>query len=357
MKTFQTKITYPEFVSTIQIAPGLVEKLARDPKLARHSSVYIVVDANVARLHQRRTLKSLLSKRAVIVLPSGEKNKHMGQAATILEWLHDGGADRKSLLIAIGGGVATDIAGFAASTYMRGISYLSVPTTLVGQLDAAIGGKTAVNLGGTKNIAGTFYPPERILCCPEFLRTLKPNQIRDGLVEAIKIFAARDRKLFDRHSVRLRGYLDGDDINELVTDAVRLKVEVVNDDPFEHDLRRVLNFGHTAGHAYEAVTGQSHGKSVAFGIHIALELSLDFAGLEQSDFDLVRSGTLGLYHRFSLDKINARLLWQRILHDKKKSGTAINFVLLKKCGEHEVKSVNYRQFQSAYLAALKRLKS
>lgn len=357
MTTFTTRIAYPETVSRVDIGLGLISKLARDPELSRFSSVHILIDANVAKIHSAGMLKSLLRSKSLLVFPSGERNKNLRKGAQILEWLHDGEADRKSLLIAIGGGVVTDIAGFVASTYMRGISYITIPTTLVGQLDAAIGGKTAVNLGGSKNIAGTFYPPQRILCAPEFLATLKSNQIRDGLVEAIKIFAARDRKLFAKHYAQLGSYLDGADLRELIIDAVRLKVGVVNRDPFEHDLRRVLNFGHTAGHAYEAVTGQSHGKSVAFGILVALELSLEMASLKQPDFELVRSAVLRLYHRYSLDKLDSQALWQRILHDKKKTGKTINFVLLKRCGEHEVKSVNYRQFASACLAAQERLKA
>jgi 3-dehydroquinate synthase len=344
-------------VSRIDIGPGLLDKLARSRELTGATSVHILIDANVARYHRVGVLAKLPASADRLVLPPGESNKSMRKAPQIIEWLHDGGADRKSLLIAVGGGVVTDLAGFAASTYMRGINYLSIPTTLVSQLDAAIGGKTAINLGGTKNIAGTFYPPQRIVCAPEVLTTLKPNLIRDGLVEAIKIFAARDRRLFAKHTAKLRGYLDGEDLQGLIADAVRLKVEIVNRDPFERDLRRVLNLGHTAGHAYEAITHHSHGKSVAFGMLVALELSLALASLKQSEFELVRSAVLDLYRRFSLDAISAESLWLRIQHDKKKSGKDINFVLLKRCGEHAVKSVNYRQFQFALAATLERLES
>ena len=348
VKILKTIINYPQVKTSIEIGTGLVEEIARYGVTQSYSSMHIVIDANVVRLHGSDLLKSTLSKRTFYALPSGEKQKSINSAGKLLHWLHDQGAGRRSLLIAIGGGVVTDLAGFAASTYMRGIEYISVPTTLVGQVDAAIGGKTAINLGGSKNIAGTFYPPKRVFCDERFLATLRKNQLRDGLVEAFKIFAARDSKAFHKHTANLDDYLKGGDLSDLVAAAVRLKVDVVNRDPFEKDLRRVLNFGHTTGHAYEAVTGNSHGKSVAFGIVVALALSRKLSGLSGLDCDNVASPILSIYRRFALSEITPQVLWERVLHDKKKSGSTVNFVLLKRCGEHTVKSVDYSQFARAY---------
>lgn len=348
MKSLITTINYPQSKTRIEIGRGLVAKIAKDSKLHAYSSMHFVVDANVAQVHGSELLKSALTDRLFYPLPSGEKQKSIGSAGKLLRWLHDQGADRKSLLVAIGGGVVTDLAGFAASTYMRGIAYISFPTTLVGQVDAAIGGKTAINLGGTKNIAGTFYPPLRVYCDHRFLETLRKNQLRDGLVEAFKIFASRDSKAFRKHIANLQAYLDGSDLSDLIADAICLKVDVVNGDPFEKDLRRVLNFGHTAGHAYEAVTGQSHGKSVAFGIFVALSLSRKLAGLSTADSEEVASAILAIYRRFAISEIAPQVLWERVLHDKKKTGSTVNFVLLKRCGEHKVKSVDYSQFARAF---------
>ncbi len=329
------------------LGSGLAARLLNDSAFKSYSGVYFIVDANVARLHRRLALRSLPAGYEFFALAAGESRKNIRNAGRILQWLHDNRADRKGLIVAVGGGVTTDLAGFAASTYMRGVDYISLPTTLVGQVDAAIGGKTAINLGGTKNLAGTFYPPKRIVCDLEFLTTLKNEQVRDGLVEAIKIFAARDAAAFRRHAKAVCEYCAGGDLSALISDAIRLKVAVVNADPFEKDLRRALNFGHTAGHAYEAITRQSHGKSVAFGILVALALSRNLAKLKAADFDAIWTATTAVYDKFHRSGINAEALWERIQHDKKKRGAEINFVLLKRCGEHAVKSVNYPQFASA----------
>ncbi len=348
MKNYRIRINYPQAETRIDIGNGLVAKLAVDAKFKSYSSIHFVVDANVARLHGQNLLEPLIDAKKFYAVPAGEKQKNLKSVAKLLHWLHDQNADRKSLLIAIGGGVVTDLAGFAASTYMRGIEHISLPTTLVAQVDAAIGGKTAINLGGTKNIAGTFYPPKRVICDRSFLATLQRNQLRDGLVEAIKIFASRDDAGFRTHAARLGDYLNGSDLTQLISAAVALKVEVVNSDPFEKDLRRVLNFGHTAGHAYEAITGHSHGMSVAFGILVALELSRKLAKLSEKDSDIVAAAIRSLYQRFALKEVTSESLWARILHDKKSSGGKVNFVLLKRCGEHAVKSVDYPQFARAF---------
>ncbi len=348
MSYHKIKIEFPKAETRVEIGRRLVAKLATDAALKSHSSVHFVIDANVARLHGNRLLEPLIDAKNFYALPAGERQKSMASAAKLLRWLHDQNADRKSLLIAIGGGVVTDLAGFAASAYMRGIEYVSLPTTLVGQVDAAIGGKTAINLGGTKNIAGTFYPPKRVICDRDFLTTLRKNQLRDGLVEAIKIFAARDGAEFRTQAACLGDYQNGSDLTQLISAAVALKVEVVNRDPFEKDLRRVLNFGHTAGHAYEAITGNSHGKSVALGILVALELSRELAKLNEKDNDSITVAIKSLYRRFALKEITSESLWERIVHDKKNSGGKVNFVLLKRCGEHTVKSVDYSQFARAF---------
>lgn len=348
MKKFRTNISYPQSKTSIEIGASLVEDIARYAQSRVHSSIHVAVDSTVARLHGRELLKPILLNGAFYSVSSGENQKSINGAGKLLRWLHDRGADRKSLLVAIGGGVVTDLVGFAASTYMRGIDYVSLPTTLVGQVDAAIGGKTAVNLGGTKNIVGTFYPPLRVCCDSRFLPTLRKNHLRDGLVEALKMFASLDGKALALHAEKLTEYLQGGYLSGLITSAVRLKVEVVNRDPFEKNLRRVLNFGHTSGHAYEAVTGHSHGKSVAFGIMIALTLSRNLTGMSSSNSDAVASPILFIYRRFAWDNVSPQVLWQRILHDKKKAGSTVNFVLLKRCGEHTVKSVDYSQFARAF---------
>lgn len=357
MRIASTRIRPPQIVTGIHVGTGLSESIFKYMGKLDHSGVFCIFDSNVQRFHGKGPLKSILKGSESFRFPAGERFKSQLMASRLLEWLHNHKADRSSIVVGIGGGVVTDISGFVASAYMRGVRFISIPTTLVGQVDAAIGGKTAVNQGRTKNIIGTFYPPLEVFCDSGFLTTLADDQIRDGLVESIKIFAARNSKQFDYYAPRMGDYLENRDLERLIVDAIRLKADIVNDDPFEADLRRVLNFGHTTGHAYEAVTGESHGKSVAFGILVALMLSLERTGLEKRDCDKVWLAITGLYPSYSIKKTPAKKLWKKIQHDKKKTGSTINFVLLKRCGEHVIKSVNYREFARAIDAARERLKS
>lgn len=292
------------------------------------------------------------------MLKGGENCKTITNLNRVLQWLHDRQADRSALLVAIGGGAMTDLVGFTASIFMRGIGFLSVPTTLVGQVDAAIGGKTAINLSGTKNVVGAFHFPHCVICDTQFLSTLKPSQIKDGLIESYKIFAACGRRSWCRHNQRVDDYLrsSGEGLIPLIWDALRLKVKVVNLDPFENDFRRVLNFGHTAGHAYEALSGQSHGRSIAFGIVVATELSKRQAGLIASEGEEIRKTVTTIYRHFRTGLCNAKLLWDKILHDKKRRADEVNFVLLNSYGKTVIKALNYRQFETGVTAALEHIR-
>lgn len=319
------------------------------------TAVFVVCDDRVYRLHQRPLRTAVPKSAQWFLFRSAESAKSETSLHRILTWLHRLHADRRSLLLAIGGGVVTDLAGLAASLYMRGIPYAAVPTTLVCQVDAAIGGKTAINFLGVKNIVGVFCAPRIVVCDHDFLTTLTEPQVRDGLVEAFKIFCVHDSHLWRRFTQTSSPRAAAADFHRLIDAAVRLKTDIVNRDPFERDLRRILNFGHTAGHAYEALTGQSHGHSVAFGIQIALELSVRHAGLNEKDRDQCEAVFLALYSHFDFAGATPRRLWSKIQHDKKRQGDRIQFVLLKSCGNHRIRSVDYREFAAAVAAVKRRI--
>jgi 3-dehydroquinate synthase len=332
---------------------GIVESVLDKRLLARYTRTLAVVDSRVMSLYGNGSLGKALKGIDIYSFPSGERHKDISNLNRILTWLHEQKADRHSLLLGIGGGVVTDIAGFAASCYMRGIDYISVPTTLLAQVDAAIGGKTAVNLSRTKNIVGSFYPARIVICDESFLSTLRVSSLKDGLVEALKVFLAMDSSALDRHQRTLSG--SGGQLNALISDAIRLKVDVVSRDPFEKRLRQVLNFGHTTGHAFEALTGYSHGKSVALGMLVALQISRRHFGLMSEEYDRAWSLILSIHKRIQADKVREQDLWERIEHDKKRCGRSQNFVVLTRLGKHRVAPVKRNQFRRAWQETVERL--
>ena len=205
-------------------------------------------------------------------VPQGEGSKSMAELERLLMLMLDSGFTRSDCVIAVGGGVVGDLAGFAAATYMRGIDFYNIPTTLLSQADSSIGGKTAVDLGGAKNIAGAFWQPSRVLIDPDTLKTLPEDQLRSGLAEIIKAGLIADAELFEyieRAAIDEKvsaAILNKLDIERVLEAALRVKKAVVEEDEREAGPRRMLNFGHTIGHGIESVTGMLHGEAVALGM-------------------------------------------------------------------------------------------
>jgi 3-dehydroquinate synthase len=221
-----------------------------------------------------------------ILVPSGESSKSLPMAGYVASELLEGGADRRSLLVAFGGGVVGDLGGFVASTYMRGIDYAQAPTTVLAQVDSALGGKTAVNVGAMKNLVGTFYAPRLVVSEPEVLTSLPPRAFRSGLYEAVKHAILSGPGMFRWMEERVAGLRPADTplLEILVARAAQVKVDVVSRDEREADLRRVLNLGHTYGHALEEATGYRrflHGEAVAWGMLMVTRLA-ELAGVLDS---------------------------------------------------------------------------
>jgi 3-dehydroquinate synthase len=272
---------------------------------------------------------------AVLFLPSGEKYKRFAQVERLASELSAAGADRGAVLLALGGGVIGDVAGFLAAIYMRGIEYVQIPTTLLAQVDSSVGGKTGVNLKSGKNLVGAFHHPKAVLIDVDTLGTLPQNELRAGLFESIKAGLIRDRALFnlmerERASILARHPAV---LERVITASIRMKAEVVGKDERESGLRMVLNFGHTIGHAIEAVAGFGkllHGEAVGWGMLAALEISR-LRGLPEKDYvrgvDVIHS-----YGLPPLPAVSAARLIDATAKDKKNASGLRRFVLLKPLG-------------------------
>jgi len=243
--------------------------------------IAMITDEEVDKLHAER-IKQWLSGHASevqkVVLPPGEPSKSLPTACHLLDWLAQSDLRRRDILVAVGGGAIIDTTGWVASIYMRGISYINVPTTLLAQVDAAIGGKVAVNHDTAKNLIGAFYAPDSVVSCTSWLSTLDSRQFRSGLAEAIKLAVISSAQLlaFIEQHLESLAALDRDCLQTLVHAASSIKCTLVERDPYEVDLRRTLNFGHTVGHAVETVTGYGpvlHGEAVAYGMTVALRVA------------------------------------------------------------------------------------
>jgi 3-dehydroquinate synthase len=213
-----------------------------------------------------------------ILMPDGERFKTLSTVSRLYEGLVRAGADRATVVVAVGGGVLGDTAGFAAATFLRGLSLVHVPTTLLAQVDSAIGGKVGVNLAAGKNLVGAFHPPAAVLADPAVLRSLQRREFRTGLYEVVKYAVIASEPLFDRLTRDLTAIFarESSVLEPVIAECCRIKARVVGEDEHEHGLRRILNFGHTAGHALEAMTGYGrflHGEAVAYGMLAASHLA------------------------------------------------------------------------------------
>ena len=268
----------------------------------------------------------------IIQIPDGEPAKEWNILEKLLNDFIKINLDRKSLILALGGGSVTDLVGFASSIYQRGIPYINIPTTLLSQVDSAIGGKTAINFLGYKNQIGSFYNPAATIIDSRFLETLNEEQIIDGLAEIIKAGLIKDPAILEiiqSHSLfELKEKLV---IEELIMRAIKVKEYFVEKDPEDRDIRQILNFGHTIGHAFELKHGFSHGKAVLMGMMEELKL-----GEKLGETDIgVRNYITKLFDKLaiSFNEDQLEVDWETILHDKKAAGDKINLPIIKKLGE------------------------
>jgi len=276
-----------------------------------------------------------------VIIPAGENNKKIESVAKIWEFLSENGGDRKSLLINIGGGMLTDLAGFAATTFKRGIDFLNVPTTLLSQVDASVGGKTGINFSGFKNEIGTFKEPVAVIINTDFLKTIDKENFISGFAEMIKhglIYSPEHLEELENFDLE---NIDYDLLQEIIRHSVNVKEYFVANDPTENNIRKALNFGHTIGHAFESYAMKQnrpiqHGHAVAYGMIAELFLSVKKCNFPLSDLQNLTSWLIKLYGKFEISENDFDSLFELMTHDKKNESGRINFTLLSEIGKIEI---------------------
>ena len=306
----------------ILLERGLLSKAAQHLNLNRR--VLVVTDTGVPETYAK-TLAAQCKKGVIYTVKMGEASKSLDTFGQLLQTMLDHDFSRKDCVVAVGGGVVGDLSGFAASAYMRGIDFYNIPTTLLSQIDSSIGGKTAINLGGTKNIVGAFYQPKKVLIDPDLLKTLPQRQMANGLAEAIKMSLTSDRELFE--------LIETQDIEsnleEIILRCLKIKKHVVEQDEKEAGLRRILNFGHTVGHGIESASDLYHGECVALGL-------LPMCG------DLLRPRVVEVLKKCCLYRVipyNWEKITEAAFHDKKADGDTVTVTLVSEPGKFELKTM------------------
>jgi 3-dehydroquinate synthase len=341
MPTFEVRTAQRTYSSVVE--RGVLRETAKYIP-AKAAKVFVVTTEDVWRYHGAALSESMGARSPeLLYLPPGEVNKRLAQVEALADEMIQRGADRSSLVIGFGGGIVTDVAGFLAAVFMRGVPVLQIPTTLLAQVDAAVGGKTGVNLAHGKNLIGSFHQPLAVLIDPEVLATLPEREYRAGLFEIIKCGVIRDQRIFDLMSERSQDVLDmkPDLVDDLISAAVRVKAEVVSADERESDLRRILNFGHTIGHALEAETEYVrflHGEAVAWGMIAATELARLRGMLSSADTGKI----IQAIHEYDPlpdpSDLDPDRLIQRLGSDKKTIAGKTHFVLPTAIGKVSIES-------------------
>ncbi len=295
----------------------------------------VVTESRVGPLYApevRRAAEASGFETTVFTFEAGEEHKDLSQISALYKHLIERSFDRRDVLIALGGGVCGDMCGFAAATYLRGIDFIQVPTTLLSMVDSSVGGKTGVDLDGYKNMVGAFHQPRLVYMGVETLNTLPAEQFASGMAEVIKHGLIRNADYLDmleRDADAVRA-LSPETLADLIEESVRIKAEIVEHDPTERNERRLLNFGHTVGHAVEKASGLSftHGQCVALGSIAAGRISVSRGTLTEADLSRMKRIFASYGLRTEIPSIDRNAVTEAMMHDKKKQGDAVAFVLL-----------------------------
>jgi len=328
----------------IQIGPSQLSELGREcARLKLGERCAIITDTNVGRRYAKPAYESLLKagfNPSLVTVPAGETAKNLKSVGFCYNQLASHRLERKSFIVALGGGVVGDLAGFVAASYLRGVAFVQVPTTLLAQVDSSVGGKVGVNLKAGKNLVGAFYQPKIVLCDLDTLRTLPEREFRAGLAEVIKYGIIYDADLFARLERDLPKLLrrETKTLTEVIARCCEIKAEVVGQDETESGLRAILNFGHTIGHGLEAISSYGkylHGEAISIGQVAAAQLSAKLSGLSQPDARRIAElfKRAGLPTDVRLHSNQRAKLFAAMKLDKKVSDGEIRFVLAKHIGE------------------------
>jgi len=324
----------------ITVGNGIIGRLGDYFDLSSYSGIALLTDTGVEKLHGKSLLQALETtgkKVSRLTLPMGEKTKSLNTIERGYQFLLENNIDRKGLLCALGGGVVGDVAGYLAATYLRGIDYIQLPTTLLAQVDSSIGGKVGVNFGGKKNMVGSFYQPSAVIADVALLQSLPPAEMRNGMAEVVKYGLAMDGELFRLLEQKKETGFTAAELQDIVMRCCRLKAGIVEIDETERSGQRaILNFGHTVGHALEAATKLqelSHGEAVAIGMAAAARISSQVGILDRSNIPQIEK----LLSKFGLpvysQGVNPDELIEATRFDKKTTGGQTGWVLLKDIGK------------------------
>ena len=333
----------------IEIGAGLLPTVGAKVKalVPKAQRAVIVSDTNVAPLYGeilQRSLKEAGLPATIVIIEAGEQSKNMQVLSEVLEQIAESGLTRSDVLVTLGGGVVGDLGGFAAASFMRGIAFVQVPTSLLAQIDSSVGGKVAVDLKAGKNLAGAFYQPKGVFIDTNLLSTLPVRFLHDGLAEAIKYGCIQDANLFEK----IAGYADDSellaDIGSVVATCCAIKARIVEEDEFDTGLRGILNFGHTLGHAVEQhydYGEYTHGEGVAIGMYQITkrteELGMTPVGTAERIAEVLKKYNLTIEAG-----VEKALLIDTMAKDKKKSGNTITLIVLDELGNGRLHKINWQ---------------
>lgn len=318
------------------------EQLSKLPQYIGERKAVIITDANLLQHYGNDFPKRI----PVIEIGLGEKNKTFATLEYIFDKFLEYEVDRTTMVVAIGGGIVCDVAGFAASTFMRGMLVGFVSTTLLSQVDASVGGKNGVNFRGFKNMVGVFNQPEFVICDIDMLKTLEENEFVAGFSEIIKAGIIKSAQLFNycESNASKAMQSDKETLTKLVYDSVVVKAAVVEADEKERGERRLLNLGHTFAHAIEKLTGILHGEAVSMGIVLAAKVSENLGMISSDDTERIKS-VLQSYNLPVVPNVDVRELFSAMKQDKKREGEEIHLVLIESIGKAVTKKIPYTQLE------------
>ncbi|WP_432407562.1 3-dehydroquinate synthase [Wukongibacter sp. M2B1] len=341
------KVKLPQKEYSIIIEREILGSIGRKiKKIYRNKKIAIITDSNVEELYGKSIMNSLNEEgfeTKIIVIEPGEESKSLDTASNIYKELLDFEITRGDMIIAFGGGVVGDLAGFVASTLLRGIPFIQIPSTLLAQIDSSVGGKVAVNLPEGKNLIGSFYHPEVVFIDPELLKTLDKRFLYDGMAEVIKYGCIRDKRLFDK----LMKFKDEEELfsnmEEIIQSCCAIKRDIVERDEKDTGERMLLNFGHTIGHAIEKHFGYkkyTHGEAVAIGMYNITKKSEEIGITDKGTVKHIEEIITKYSLPYIMPETNRDEIIKAIGIDKKNKGDSLNIVLLHRIGESFIKKIN-----------------
>lgn len=335
-------MSIPTFENDIRVTNNLEKELGSIVANYPIGKVYIVVDENTRNfcLPQLQQFPQF-SELPVLEIPSGEDHKSLESVVAVWNFLEENGADRKSLLINLGGGMLSDLCGFAASCFKRGLHFVNIPTTLLSQVDASVGGKTGINFNGLKNEIGVFNQPQTVIIASRFLKSLDKANILSGYAEMLKHGLIHSKSHWDECLSFDLNNINFEELNEMIGRSVAVKEHFVVKDPTEKNIRKALNLGHTVGHAFESLALHQgrpilHGYAVAYGIIVELYLSSKKVGFPMSETERISKWIVETYGAFTISPADFEPLYLKMTKDKKNEAGRINFTLIPQIGKVEI---------------------